>query len=36
LRRAIELDNSYIEDAKTEEDFDNIRNSKAYNELIKK
>jgi len=34
LKKAIDLDKKYIGDAKTEEDFDNIRNSKEFKELI--
>jgi len=34
LKRAIELDKRYVEMAKSDEDFDNIRTSKEYKELI--
>ena len=34
LKRAIDLDNKYIDIAKSEKDFDTIRNSKEFKELI--
>jgi len=34
LKRAIDLDKTCLENARTDEDFDNIRNSKEFKELI--
>ena len=34
LKRAIELDKKYVEMAKSDEDFDNIRTSKEFKEII--
>jgi len=34
LKKAIDLNKNYIEDAKTDEDFDIIRNSREFKELI--
>lgn len=36
LKKAISLEKTYNNDAKTDEDFDNIRNSKQFKELIEK
>jgi len=36
LKKAIDLDKKYLGMAKTDEDFDNIRNSKEFKELLEK